>query len=170
MRSEKIINFGQFCNKKYYFFLPFNTEMCGANPACMCLTNLMWNIFSFSFDQMKPDSSHSFDSAADLSISHPKLWQNKFQFFSSRICWGQDLVRLALLSPKETIQQCAGHNFPLYKYRPVQIPTQIQVQTHTQIFIWFGKHCHPRRPFNNVAGQKFLLYQVESIYKKPGNY
>ena len=114
---RKIINFGQFCNKKYQFCLPyFNINVC-ANPACMCLTNLMWTYFPSSFDQIKPDSSHSFDSAADLSISHPKLWQNKFQFFGSWICWGQDLVRLALLSPKETIQQCAGQNFLLYKYK-----------------------------------------------------
>lgn len=45
----------------------------------------------------------------------------------------------------------------------LQIQIQIQTQIQVQIFIWFGKHCQPRRPFNNVAGQTCPLYQVESL-------
>ena len=117
MRSEKIINFGQFCNKKISLFSSIQHRHVPRKSGLHVSDKSNVNIFSSSFDQIKPDSSHSFDSAADLSISHPKLWQNKFQFFGSWICWGQDLVRLALLSPKETIQQCAGQNFLLYKYK-----------------------------------------------------
>ena len=49
-----------------------------------------------------------------------------------------------------------GTQFLLYKYKH-GYRHKIQVRVHTQIFVWLGKHCHPRRAFNNVAGQTFLL-------------
>ena len=109
---------------------------------------------------MKPDSSHSFDSAADLSISHPKLWQNKFQFFGGWICWGQDLVRLALLSPKETIQQCAGQNFVLYKYK------YRRGSKYRYLFGWVSTVSHGDHSTMSLVR---LFNQIESIYKEHCN-
>ena len=145
MRSEKIINFRQFRNKKItFFFISTQTSAAQIPTACVwqmwCehILLLLWS-----------------DETRFITF----IWFcRRFVHFSPEIVTEQIPIfrRLDLLGPRfGSVGSPVTQGDHSTMRRPEFCTLQIQIQTRlqVQIFIWLGKHCQPWRPFNNVAGQ-----------------